>query len=443
MEDKDKKKKENPEIKKPEPSKDISDDMVSAIFDKKTDKKETPSIFGIPLAKKEISKVFLPKEMLQAKSFDVSQSKYKTLPFGIDVGTDSIKVIQLVTEDKTLKVSKWLIKDSSYKMKDKEVVKEKFLEFIRKTLIDNRLKGKAYISISSREVLTHYFSLPKMPLSEVKKAVTWELKQRYRELLDESIMDYVILNEKKVDQDRQLEVMSVLAVKKDMVKYVDVFRSAGIQPLGIEVDIFSLVANINYFKLINPDEVVLFLDFGSRVSMFYVIVNQCIHFTRPMNTSKSRFIRATEDYFRIPHSEAVDLINSFIAKIGHQADEKVKTYDGEKLKELFKEVYIPFFQKTVLDVDRIFKYYSFQKTKSRVSKFDRIILHGGLVALPMLYEYFSDYFDVPILLVNSCANIPLKKKNKNVQRQWDACSFRFPVAIGAALRYFDEDKKEK
>jgi type IV pilus assembly protein PilM len=438
MDDKDKKKREQPESKKPEPSKEISDDMVSSIFEKKSEPKETPSVFGVPHVKEDMPQDALPKKILQAKSFEVSQKSRKNLPLGIDVGTDSIKIVQLATENKSLVVSKWLLKDATYAAKDKDEAKAKYFEFIRKAVSDTRLKGPAYISISSSEVLIHYFTLPMMPLGDVKKAITWELKQRYRELLDESIMDYVILNEKKIERDHQIEVMSVLAVKKDMLKYVEAFRAAGIHPLAIEVDIFSLVSNINYFNLISPEEVVLFLDFGSRVSMFNVIVDQCIHFTRPMNTSKAKLIKATEDHFKISFKEAHDLINSFIGKMGQQKNASATSTDDPKLKELIKEVYVPFFQKTVLDVDRIFKHYSFQKTKSKVSRFDRIVLHGGLAVLPMLYEYFSDYFDVPILLVNPCANIPLKKKTKNSQSQWDACSFRFPVAIGAALRYFDD-----
>ena len=113
-----------------------------------------------------------------------------------------------------------------------------------------------------------------------------------------------------------------------------------------------------------------------------------------------------------------------------------------KQNELFREVYIPFFQKTVLDVDRMFKHYSFQITKSRVPKFDRIIIHGGLVGLPMLYDYLSEQFDVPIYVINPCAGIQLKGKNQELEEQWDEVAFRFPVAIGAALRYFDDQKSE-
>ncbi|MCK4649527.1 pilus assembly protein PilM, partial [bacterium] len=198
--------------------------------------------------------------------------------------------------------------------------------------------------------------------------------------------------------------------------HLALLQSAGLNPLGVEVDTLSLISSLDYSSSFRAGEMVLLLEFGAGVTTLNIVVNNELYFTRNLAITGNSLTRAVSDYCNVAFPEAEQLKKAYGLTASDQKALQVKL------------ALLPLLEHLVSDIKISRKHY--QIAQSRVTKCDRLILSGGSSRLKELLSCLISRFNIEI------AN-PLGKIKVSAQAKIDdleEMAPRFSVALGLALR---------
>ena len=160
----------------------------------------------------------------------------------LDIGSNSIKIVQLRQAKKGWELSKLgmaglppeAIVDGS--IIDSMTVTNTVTELIN----EHNVKDKDTVSaLTGHSVIIKKVGLPAMTEEELGDSIQWEAEQYIPFPISDVNVDFQILGEDASGRG-QMDVMLV-AVKKDVINdYTNVIREAGLNPVVVDVDSFAL-----------------------------------------------------------------------------------------------------------------------------------------------------------------------------------------------------------
>ena len=131
--------------------------------------------------------------------------------------------------------------DLSGKTKTKE---DRIIEAIKKVFTENNVKpGVVVTAIPSEETMVRYFQMPKIPKQERAAAVNFEAKRYIPFRMEDVVSDFQVLPG-KIDQNT-LDVVFVAVKKNTIEQYLNMLMAAGLKPMIIESEPFSLMRVFN------------------------------------------------------------------------------------------------------------------------------------------------------------------------------------------------------
>lgn len=197
---------------------------------------------------------------------------------GIDIGSSSIKVVQLRKEkEKAILETYGELSLSRYggsalgqavRLPDEKIV-EALSDLKKEAKITAK---KAYVSIPLKYSFLTTINMPNMSDSEVEKAIPFEIKRYIPVPLSEVMFDWQVVHNfenKNSSEKNKIEIL-VVAIYKDFVeKYRNIIKGAGFEDSGFEIEVFSSVKSIIY-KQLKP---VLIIDLGASKTKIVIIHN--------------------------------------------------------------------------------------------------------------------------------------------------------------------------
>ncbi len=453
-----------PEEKNPPPKStsksDLDKDIIKKIFSQNK-RKNLRSDFLIDASQHRKEHSFLKPSNSEKRNFSEPETNFppapslkgkrlkkrlkNKFPIGIDIGSHSIKIVQLAQVDHQLKVLKMIKEELPIEiMEDPENYHEEFLKFLCSTLKKNNIKGEVYVAIGNDKVDIQTISLQQMPFKEIPGAIRSEVMLKSKKNIDDLSFDYVLLNENEMKKNNSIEALVSTAVKKDILEYIDTLESCGLKVLSIEPNIFSLLASLMYNEKIKSTDVALILDFGGRVSNLSIVRNEKIQYTRSININGYAIISAVKKYYDVSVAEAEHFIkdlsrslNVFLKNMdGNPQGKSANMVNQELVDKTFmmrNAVLIPF-DKLISDIEHTFKYYSYRLTKSEITGYDKIILSGGLANFSLLTSFIEEKLNVPVEIDTPLSILEVDKRAVINPEYLGESALRFSVAIGLALR---------
>jgi len=117
---------------------------------------------------------------------------------GLDIGSHSIKVVELARAGKNLKMTRYAIQElAPGTVVDGEVVnREHLISTITDVLRNAGIKSKnVYTAVSGRSVIVRRIPMEKMSEAQARQAIHWEAEQHIPFRIDEVSLDFKIINE--------------------------------------------------------------------------------------------------------------------------------------------------------------------------------------------------------------------------------------------------------
>jgi len=356
----------------------------------------------------------------------------KNIFLGVDVGTSTIKIVELRVIDNKPVLSNyaWMEMENAEMDFNANAFDTSYPEYLKVIVREGRFKKGwlsktgTYISIPSFGGLITLIEFPEMKKEELDQAVRYEAHKYIPTSLDEVILSWDIVGKKGLgSQDNKkniiepksvnpgkIQVLLVAAAKDKVLKYEKIVKSAGLSLRAIEMESFSITRAL----VGNDPGNFIIIDIGSRVCNIILVEKGEIKVNRNMDVGGRDITR------EISKSVNVDL----------ERAEKLKI-SGKDFFANGSGIVFPILNLIVDEVKRVLNNY-YQGNPS----VDAIILSGGTSRLTGIDQYFSSALNIKAIIGNPFGRVGYDKR---LEEKINEIKLNFSVAIGLALKGFEDN----
>ncbi|MBU1037287.1 pilus assembly protein PilM [Patescibacteria group bacterium] len=370
--------------------------------------------------------------------FSSSKDSY----LGVDIGTASIKVVELKRESgKPFLVTYGYIDISSDIIRSNTPeTRQRIITGLKKVLKSADVTtDRAIAALPTFSVFNSIITLPKMPAKDLNSAIKWEAKKYVPLPLEEMILDFKVLNEKEEieatssqeqeskgkfhllgnktakfgsEQSRTNRVLVTAAPKNLVSRYIEIFKQTGLKLISLETEAFALARSMVGYN----EAPSMIVDIGSITTDTCVIEKGVAILNRSVDIGGLSITQAIANSLNISVERAEQFKRDFGVSINQDVNQK-------GIPKLIISALTP----VINEIKYVFDLYHNQGTM----EIEKIILSGGSAFLPNLTDYFSNFFNKPTIIGNPWDKIIYPLELKPVL---DEIGSRLAVAIGLAMR---------
>ena len=343
---------------------------------------------------------------------------------GIDIGTTSIKIVELQQEKGRIKLKnygEYIPPSSKRELLPVETGFASFFEegiatIIKEIIREAKIKTKDLVL--SLPVFSSFFTLIELPLMEPKEipaAIRFQAYQYIPVPIEEVVLNWVIIEEREALLENKIQVLLV-AVPKDIIeKYIKIAKILGCNLKSLEIESFAEVR-----ALAREGGPILIVNIGGRTTNITIVDNDFVRLCHNLDVS------------------SFDLTNALSKRmnISFERAEEIRKTKG-LLKEtdtLVTPILVPVIDKIIFGVEEGINAYL---SKNPQKKIQKIILSGGVANMPGLTDYFTSRLAIKVERANPFSEILYPPV---LHETLEAIGPSFSVAVGLALREFLEKK---
>ncbi|HQI79934.1 MAG TPA: type IV pilus assembly protein PilM [Deltaproteobacteria bacterium] len=340
---------------------------------------------------------------------------------GLDIGSQSIKMVDI---EKTR---------NGYQLKslgvglipaecivDKDIMDSETVVDTVKNLREN-LKVKARGSataISGHSVIVKKAELPIMNEGELRQSLPIEAEQYIPFDINDVYLDTFILGE-SIERTDMMDVLFVAAKRELVDEYASAVRNAGLKPMLIDIDVFSLetMYEANYPDA--PENTVALVDAGASMINVNILKDGMSIFARDISMGGRQLTERIQREFNVSFERAENI----------KTGANIEGIDLEKINYIFKMAAETYVQ----EIRRTLDFFLSTMVNENIEK---IYMSGGSSRIPGLTKLLEKQMEIPVEIINPFNNI-----------RWDDRVFdpeymayiapQMAVAVGLALRRAD------
>ncbi len=339
---------------------------------------------------------------------------------GIDIGTSSVKVLELSKNGsgKISVVSAVQLPIPPNVVVDKKINEpDKLADVVRKAVQYSRSKAKsAVVCVPGSAVITRNLDLPVDAGNEdeLESMLLLEAEQYIPYSLDEVALDFSVLGESENNPGNSHVLLA--ACRKETVDVLQsVLEQAGLAPKIVDVEPFCIERVFPYIAdqfAEDRDGLIAIVDVGYTVLTINILEAGRTVFTREELFGSRQLTEEVQRRYGLSHDEAVEAERQ-----------------GDLPEDYESEVLVPFQESLASQVHRSLQFF-YSSTQS--PNVDSVLLVGGLAGRYGLVERMEQKMDVPVYAVNPFLGMSVSSGIDSVSLARDASQYL--LATGLALR---------
>ena len=304
--------------------------------------------------------------------------------FGLDIGTGSVKIMQIDTSRKkpTVKGYGAAVFDPGCIENGVLINPEPVAAAIKK-LIDSGVIGtlntrRVALSIPASFTYARELILPHLPAKELPEAINTEAEQYIPRALDELYIDYTV-NERT---DKDQHIYTVAAPKNIIDSYVDLTHILGLEPISVTSSLDATTRLLT--TQAKKTEPCVLIDFGTK-SADISIFDKYVTVTGTVQAGGDLFTERIMKHLDVSEREAVALKTKYgVAVSGSQAD--------------IRTAVAPLLQQIIREVKRMLRYYT--DRSGDADPITHVITMGGGANMPGINTYIAEQLKLPTDLLD-------------------------------------------
>lgn len=309
---------------------------------------------------------------------------------GLDIGTASVKLIQLLKDKDGYTASaavKEDIKSGAENAKpDPAVITDAVKRCLKKA---NLPGGNVVCGVSGPEVIVRGFKFPPLPDEAVEQAVQFEVRQVCPFDSKEMILDYQLVEDATSAAGQKNAKVSprsglMIACTENVIKTkTAVLAQAGAKPILVDADALAMLNCLTELQFLDTNNTVAVIDVGWELTNVVIYGRDGLPFVRDLAIAGRQ---VTQNICR-----EVELSQDVVlqALAGQQVDLEVKSKILLALNNAVRPL--------AMAVNETLRFYSFQEKKSGV---EQIFLCGGFSLYETFMEFFTDALPVDVKRLN-------------------------------------------
>lgn len=325
---------------------------------------------------------------------------------GVDIGTSSIKIVQLGKEPDHFTLESYGIVNVSTQAPDLDTDVIVETAQILKQLVSRSgaTTKKAVVSLPNNVVFISVIEMPSLSEKELKQAIEWEARRYVPMPLEDVTLSWSVLSEPR-DQGK-LQVLLTAVPTSVIENYLKMFRLAGLEPQALEIEALALIRSL----VGNRKDSFLIIDIGSRNTSLNLVDKGFLRLSRNLTVGGETITAGIAQSLRVSFNRAEQFKRDLGLSGGMQQ---------------IPETVRPAIDSIKNETNQLIKIY-----ESGGNVISEIILAGGGAAVPGLLNYFSD------LGIKVSLGDPLKfiSFNPKLKESLESVSLSLSIAFGLAMR---------
>lgn len=365
--------------------------------------------------------------------FDIKQISIPSLnlfrskeTLGIDLGTTSIKIVQLAGR----KIVRWWAKELDIKTLGPEANPQDRAAAFTQTLNeflaeDKQIPKKATISVSGNSVIVRYVKLPKLSRAELEKTIQFEAEPYIPFAIPEVHMGFHILGDIVEEGHPKMETVLVAAKKELVEQRLGVLTAVGLHPAVVDVDAFALESayGLAYPQHAEEGETVMVINMGASVTTIIIMENGISKVVRDVFVAGNTINRSLQRIFDCSYEEAENLKRK--GQILVTPDEKEATLAQDDQDSLqVSNTIVTVMKDLVSEIQRSLDFFLSQNPERQVN---RILLCGGSSRISGVERYLAQELRLNVEIFDPFNGLEGNYPEQDVRPG-------FAVAVGLATR---------
>ncbi|HCI05650.1 TPA: hypothetical protein DEX28_02790 [Patescibacteria group bacterium] len=341
---------------------------------------------------------------------------------GIDIGTTTIKAVELVKEDGAISLKNYgIMENFGHLERDNAAIQSSSLKIVDEMtamLLKELLKQmgptvkEAVFSLPAFSSFVTVMDLPGVDEKEFAQAIPYEARQYVPIPLSEVVLDWKILSPLPGSLPNRTQVL-LIAVSQDVVnKYYRIAELAGLKLKALELESVSAARAV----VSSDPTTTVVVDVGSRATSISVVDEKDVRMTHDIDTAGNDLTMAIARGMNLSPIKAEEIKKNYGI---------LATKDHQYLPSLLT----PLLDLIISEIQKTMKRYA-DKNRREVKK---AVLCGGGVLPPGIREYFERELKMKTELGNPFAKVSyptsLEPVLKSINSQFSSC-------VGVALKLF-------
>lgn len=337
-----------------------------------------------------------------------------TLPFGLDIGSRTIKLVQLEKKGNAF----WLQTMGTIPTpprglsSDAQPDLEAVAVAIKKLVLDSRPTTRLVnASLPESQIFTRVIEMPPLTETELASAIKWEAEQYVPMRIDEVKIDFALSPLAKKPGQEKMDVILVAAPLTLIGKYRNVLEMAGLEPVALEPEIVAIARSL----VGQASSPTLVINLGATTTNLAIVLQGFLVFTHSIATGGEMLAKAVAREMGLEISQAEEYKRTY----GLEEDK----FEGKILASV----------KPILDmvIEEVKKILMFYQEKHPEEPIRVVSLCGGTAKLPGLALYLAQNFGIEAQISNPWVNI---QRNPKIFSKIEEVGPIFTVAVGLAMR---------
>lgn len=334
--------------------------------------------------------------------------------FGLDIGTSAIKMVQLRRKADKYQLVVLGSAPSTVKglLSEADADLLALAEAVKKLHRETKIRTKNVVSaLPQDKVFTRIITVPKLSEEELSSALKWEAEQFVPIPLEEATLTHQIVGQTKQDGKEKTRVLLVAAPSRLINKLIKVLKTAGLNLVSLETEIFSLARSL----VVPNSGAAMLVDLGAAATDLAVVENGQLVFVHSIGTGGEALTRATATGLGLESAQA-------------EAYKKAYGVDPEKLEGKLVQVIGPLVEKIAGEMSKAIQFYYSNEGKKKIS---RVILTGGTAGLPEVANLLAKKLNLEIQLGDPFSRVVKDELQAKIPADR---AFLYAIAVGLAMK---------
>ena len=359
---------------------------------------------------------------------------------GVDIGTSSIKLIELRKKDGVIELVTYGFVDHfegeilGIERQDTTAIAHFINQIYQKAQCGT---ASAIAALPTYSVFTSLMTLPVMKKDELDSAIHWEAKKIIPLPLEEIVLDYRILNAppkkgiglslgkkkeapKEGEEQPQYKILVTGASREMVNRYTEIFQKSGLTLQSLETEMFAIAR-----ALVGDDTGEhMIVEIGAATTDLIIVENAVPFLGRSIESGGYAMTRAIMNSLNINQKRAEQL----------KRDIGLLSYDESAgaggIPDILKSSIEPILHEIRYTLD-LYRDHAVKPSDRATGRIEKIILTGGTALLPGITDYFSKVLDMRVVLGDPWERVHYHQDLKPLLA---TIGPKFSVSIGLALR---------
>jgi len=348
---------------------------------------------------------------------------------GIDIGTSSIKIVELSRRGERRKLENYgEIAASALYQKPFRTFEESTLllasqdvsRAIKAVMEEAKIKTRRTVfSIPDFSSFFTSFELPPMTEAELPQAVRYEARQHVPLPLGEVTLDWQVIEGRAPHQPAgegktKLKILLVAVPNEVINQYRKIAEISRLELLALEAEVFGLLRSL----IGEEKKAVLLVDIGAQSTTSSIVEKSCLKMSYSFDMSGNELTEVISKGLGVDYKTAENLKEKYGI---------ISTPPAESPASEVRQILLPLVDVILKEIEKISQ--DFYRTEGK--EIQKIILAGASSLLPGLKEYFQNYFKKEIEIANPFSNLFCPPILEETLKEMGSS---YAIAVGVALR---------